>query len=313
MEVVEVDHIEYAKVITTAYQIFGSSSFSYINKDKCESVHYLLFKEGKYRVGIVGGIRDGFFCSPFSSPFGGFVFLHDDIKINYIDGAIELLEHWAIAKGFIGLKITLPPGFYNESFNSKQINSLYRNNFVIEKVDLNYAYHLHKFSENYVETIWYNAKKNLKIALSNNFSFRLCEVENDKQAAYNVIQQNREARGFPLRMTWQQVQLSTSIIPSDFFLTENSQGIPVAAAIVFHVAKGIVQVIYWGDLPEYANQKTMNFLSYKVFEYYKQQNLQVVDIGPSTENSIPNYGLCEFKESIGCSIAPKFSFSKKIG
>ena len=35
-------------------------------------------------------------------------------------------------------------------------------------------------------------------------------------------------------------------------------------------------------------------------------------IGPSTESSIPNYGLCEFKESIGCEINQKFTFSKEI-
>ena len=41
-------------------------------------------------------------------------------------------------------------------------------------------------------------------------------------------------------------------------------------------------------------------------------NFKNVDIGPSTENSEPNYGLCEFKEGIGCKIVPKYTFSKEI-
>jgi lipid II:glycine glycyltransferase (peptidoglycan interpeptide bridge formation enzyme) len=73
-----------------------------------------------------------------------------------------------------------------------------------------------------------------------------------------------------------------------------------------------VQVIYWGDIPEFSKYKTMNFLSFNIFEHYKKSGLKIVDIGPSTENSIPNYGLCEFKESIGCSIAAKVTFSNLL-
>jgi len=40
--------------------------------------------------------------------------------------------------------------------------------------------------------------------------------------------------------------------------------------------------------------------------------MRYIDIGPSTENSIPNYGLCEFKESIGCDISPKYTFYKYL-
>jgi hypothetical protein len=41
-----------------------------------------------------------------------------------------------------------------------------------------------------------------------------------------------------------------------------------------------------------------------------KKGMKFVDIGPSTENSIPNYGLCEFKESIGCTVVNKYSFKK---
>jgi len=312
MEIVEAGFKEYSNIIAAPYHIFGTGAFNQVNEDKAESVHYLLFKEGKYRLGIIGGIRNNILLSPFSAPFGGFSFLQQDTRISYIDEAARLLTEWATAKGIRAIKITLPPTIYQESFLSKQINSLYRNGFVIEKVDLNYAYHLHHFDKNYAASTWYNARKNLKIALTNNFSFRLCETVEEKETAYTIIKQNREARDFPLRMSWQQVQLSCTVIPADFFLVDNDEGTPVAAAIVFHMSKGIAQVVYWGDLAAWAHLKTMNFLSFKVFEYYKEQQLDVIDIGPSTENSVPNYGLCEFKESIGCGISCKFSFSKSI-
>ena len=312
MEIVEAGYREYSTIIAEPYHIFGSAAFNHINEDKAESVHYLLFKEGKYRLGMIGGIRNNIFISPFSAPFGGFSFIQEDVRISYIDEAIQLLNEWVKKKGVKEIKITLPPTIYHESFLSKQINSLYRNGFMIEKTDLNYAYCLQQFDQNYAASIWYNARKNLKIALANNFSFRLGETADEKQTAYNIIKQNREARGFPLRMTWEQVQLSVSVIPADFFLVSNRDLLPVAAAVVFHLKPGVVQVIYWGDLPEHAHLKTMNFLSFKIFEYYHKLKLDIIDIGPSTENSIPNYGLCEFKESIGCGISCKFSFTKLV-
>ena len=65
-------------------------------------------------------------------------------------------------------------------------------------------------------------------------------------------------------------------------------------------------------MPKSNADRTMNFLSYKVLEYYKNTNIKYVDIGPSTEDSLPNYGLCEFKESIGCFIMPKFTMKYEI-
>jgi acetyltransferase-like isoleucine patch superfamily enzyme/RimJ/RimL family protein N-acetyltransferase len=52
----------------------------------------------------------------------------------------------------------------------------------------------------------------------------------------------------------------------------------------------------------------MNFLAYKIFEYYSDLNYKFIDLGPSSENSVPNIGLCDFKESIGCDVTLKKKF-----
>ena len=56
----------------------------------------------------------------------------------------------------------------------------------------------------------------------------------------------------------------------------------------------------------------MNFLAFKIFEYYNHKRKKIIDLGPSSEDSVPNYGLSEFKESIGGSMDNKFTFSKKV-
>ena len=69
-------------------------------------------------------------------------------------------------------------------------------------------------------------------------------------------------------------------------------------------------MIYWGDIDGYSEERPMNLLAENVYEFYQQKGIQVLDIGPSTENGVPNYGLCDFKESIGVSVLIKVYFKK---
>lgn len=312
MEIQELDSTKFENIFPSPYFVYGRSDFSLLNKQKVEKLLFFAFKESKYRLGLTVGLRDTALFTPFSAPFGGFIFLKDNIKINYIDDALSKLCDWAIEEGYNSLHLTLPPLIYDQSFIAKQINALYRAGFIISKIDLNYHFNLNKFDDNYLFSIEYNARKNLKTAFENNLMFKECKFEDERQLAYNIIKDNREARGFPLSMTWEQVNETIKLVKSDFFLVTNDDNINIASAIVFYIAKNMVQVVYWGDIPEYSHLRTMNFLSFKMFEYYKKTDIKIVDIGPSTENSIPNFGLCEFKESLGCDIQPKITFLKKL-
>ncbi len=312
MEIIEVSALEYGQVFSNPYHIFASASFNELNQSKCNAVHYLIFKDTKYRLGIIGGINENSFNSPFSAPFGGFLALRDDIRLQYIDKAIDLLVAWAKHKAYNSINLSLPPALYNKNFITKQINSLYRSGFEISKLDLNYSFCLKYFDNDYENFLWYNAKKNLRISLTKNLSFSICNTVEEKRQAYEIIQENRELKGFLLRMTWKQIEDTTSIVPADFFFVSDENKRRIASAIIFHINADVVQVIYWGDLPDFSENKTMNFLSYKVFEYYKLKGKFITDIGPSSENSIPNFGLCEFKESIGCEISTKHTLIKQI-
>ena len=85
MEIIEVSSATFGNIIPEPFYTFGKAGFASLNSSKAESVHYLLFKEGKYRLGLIGGVRERIFYSPFSAPFGGFVYLNKEIKIPFID------------------------------------------------------------------------------------------------------------------------------------------------------------------------------------------------------------------------------------
>ena len=310
MEILDITPSLYSTIIANPTQTFNSSAFSNLNASKCDKIHYLVFKDSKYRIGITLGVRNNILISPFSASFGGFEAAHSDVKLYQIDEAISKLVEWAKENNYEGIKLISPPSFYNPNFAAKITNCLYRAGFETKNIELNYHFEISNLNENYLTSIWYNARKNLKKALSFPFDFIKLDNEEGKRA-YDVIAINRSERGFPLRLSYEQLKETESVIPIDYFLVEDEKN-PIAAAIVYHLSYKVVRVVYWGDLPEFSEYKSMNFLSYKIFEYYQSTGIPYIDIGHSTVDSVPNNGLCEFKESIGCSLGLLYEYYKKL-
>ncbi len=285
--------------------VFNSVGFSTLNEDKCDELRCLEFKDHKPRMGITLGLRGSLLCSPFSAPFGGFVFANPDTPLEMVDKAVKSLIRYADLHR-LSLRITLPPAFYHPQLINKQIFCLTANGFRQIYNDVNFHFDLTSF-EDYTTILWRNARKNLQRARREPFVFKKAQSQEEIIAAYNTIQQNRKAKGYPLKMSLQQVLDTINVIPADFF-NLSINGANVAAAQVFHVADGIVQVIYWGDAPGFENYRPMNYLAAKVVEYYKKAGIRIVDVGPSSQFGVPSIGLCNFKESIGCKVESKFTF-----
>lgn len=306
MKIVEVEAREYGEIFAKPAHVYNSVEFAQLNSHKAERLHHLVFDDGGARLGIILGERaDGVMYSPFSAPFGGFT-ANRPQQFEYFDMAVELLKEYGAGRDK-RIVITLPPDLYDRRQIPLAVNALCRH-AETRFVDVNYHFDLTDF-EHYIQNIERSAKKNLNRALKENLIFNKVERGDTggKARAYGVIRRNREEQGYPLRMTCDDVMRTTEVIPADFFLLSH-EGRDVAAAQVFHVAKDICQVIYWGDLREYSSMRPMNLLAYRVFEHYRNQGLSILDIGPSTEDGVPNYGLCSFKKSIGCMASNKFSF-----
>jgi hypothetical protein len=310
MEISEVTYDIYRTIINTPSHAFNSAEFNNLNSLKIEKLYYLIFKDTKYRLGIILGVRNKVLISPFSASFGGFESVNNEIKLYQIDTAIEVLILWSKQNKFDGINLVCPPSFYDSNFYTKVSNCLFRAGFETINTEINYHFESSNLNENYLSSIWHNARKNLKKSLSYSLVIRKVEPSEEIEV-YNIIAQNRKERGFPLRLSFEQIKEIESIIPIDYFLV-NDINQSVAAAIVFHLSSKVVRVVYWGDLPKFSEYKTMNFLSYKIFKYYKDIGISFVDIGHSTVDSIPNHGLCEFKESIGCSLGLLKNYYKKI-
>lgn len=307
MNITKLTSSEYSELFSSPNHIFNSVSFTQLNARKCEKIHRLAFSDSKARMGITLGQRENVLYSPFSAPFGGFDYRKDESILKIEEAINALIQYGKDSNKTI--KITFPPLFYNESLLSKTIATLINQHAQIEFTEINYHFDLSTFPH-FNSLIDRGARKNLNNAMKQGFVFEKIDNENisDIERAYNVIKANRESHGYPLRMSLSDVLETIKIIPAEFFIVKLNN-VDVAAAQIFHIKKGIAQVIYWGDTPGYGASRPMNFLSYKLFEYYYNCGLRILDIGPSTESGKPNYGLCDFKENIGCTATLRYTFS----
>ncbi len=308
MELNIINAEEYNRICREYQYFYNSMFFHQLNEEKTDKVVFLSFGNKKKKLALAAGIRKRELLVPYSAPFGIFEKIQKHIGIEEIESTLELLEEYGKENNIFSITFRLPPAFYDESFISKCQNSMLRVGYQIVSYDLNYQIFM-KNMEKYEKSLWSTARQNLKIAMKQEYWFLHCETIDEKMRAYNVIAKNRKRKGYPLRMTCEQVMETIQLVEHDFFLLCDKE-IDVASAIIYKVNKHVYQLIYWGDIDGYESNKPMNYLAYKIYEFYLKMGIEVLDIGPATEDGMPNYGLCSFKESIGCDVSCKVTYRK---
>lgn len=307
MEIIRISAEEYTQNVKETFFYF-TSSFLEMNSYKIDELFYLIGRDKKNRFAFALGLKDHWLLAPYSAPFSSVIPLRKNVTIEQYWLFFNALKSYAKELGVVGIKIYLPADIYDTQNNVKITNALLGNGFSISYQDINYTFNLSKLNlSSYEDILHHNARKSLRIALNSDLKFEMCDSTDSKKQAYEIIKINRESRGFPLRMSLEQVMSTIKLVDHRFFLVKHLDS-DIAAAIVFHVTKDIAQVIYWGNIPDVSELKPINFLSYSLIKYYKDINYRYLDIGISTEEGIPNYGLCNFKDSIGCEVSNKIKF-----
>lgn len=313
MKILEIERSEYEKRLKNVPCGYMKSEFCEYNKKKIDGIKYLLFcEEDKERFVAVFGCKDRELLLPFSAPFSTIGGIKKETKIEHYKEALEALKSYTYEAGYKTVEMTFPPLFYDERDISYWLNACHLAGAKIKKIDLNYAIELEAVEKKgYSDLLSHNAKKNLRIAKEKGNSFSICQTEDEFYTAYDIIRQNREAKGYPLRMKYEQVRWTKDLLNGKFFIVRNG-GKDLASAIVFEPVPKVAQVIYWGDVPYVSEYKSINYLAEQLVMFYLEQGFRFLDIGPSTEQGVPNYGLCDFKESIGCQVTAKITMRFEI-
>lgn len=255
------------------------------------------------------GSREDVLKVPYSSPFA-LIHLKENFKISDACLFVEGIKKFANEKKFRKVCFTLPPEIYGDELVNTLSASFFSQGFKVKSIEINNYFDLTKYIdlETHLKQSPHKVRKNYKRALKNELKFEQIEIQ-DFEIAYDVIRINREQMGYPLKISIQQMQdliNMDSLMVRSFVVRKDEK--PVAAALIFDVTEQTSQVVYWGDIPEYRNERPMDLLTLQIFNVYKKLGKKYLDIGPSSEDGVINTGLADFKKSIGCNTNTKAVF-----
>jgi len=306
---IEVSAQDYKQHFCSDPHPFISEQFLELNKWKVDKLVRLVPDSGKISLGLVAGIKNKMLLAPFSAPFGGFHYRNEHIYISEIEQFLYNLQGYAKTEGINRIFLSLPPLIYQKSFNSKAVNTLIRLGFEMLTPDITCWVDLSHYDYRFSYKM---CRINYNIAERNNLTFNILSNLEHKFNAYQIICENRTQNSRTMNMTFDEIMKTNKLWPIDFFGINNSDGIMVASAIFYQFTKKVVYGVFWGDNTIGRTLKSMDFLSYNLWNYYKTLGYAFIDISTSTVSGIPNETLLRFKEIHECSSSLRFNFSFRV-
>ncbi|MNB82058.1 hypothetical protein D3C81_208690 [compost metagenome] len=221
---------------------------------------------------------------------------------------IEQICHYLIkeygAEKFIW---RLPPLYYDARNTNKWLNALLRLGWTISRHDLNF--HLMTGDGKTFRSGLGKSKRNELNRLARNpVHFRIAESIDEISHIYHVISENHVAQGYPMTMSLSALLALHEVAKDDVIfccLIRNEQ--LLAGAILLRLDEDSLYIFNWGENPANRCETPVTRLAEALYEYAQTQHYQFLDIGISTEDSVPNQGLVNFKSNIGCDITQKYT------
>ncbi len=285
-----------------------SDGFLQLVEHKTDKLVRLVEDSGMITFGLIAGVKDNKLSSPFSAPFGGFHFVHEDVFYSEIYHFLQHLNEYALDLHLDEMSFILPPNIYHSSINAKCVNAFLRQNYTMAIPDIVNWINLKKFEGNWIRK---RIQESHKSALKHNLSFSYVNEIKQMKEAYEVIVNNRTMLGNPIYLSFQDLMDVNQLFPVDFFLVKDSNGENIGAAIFYRGHEKIVQGIYWGDIIPRTVTGTMDFLVLNLFLHYKEMGFDFIDLALSSKFGIPNEGLIRFKETHQCVSSLRYTFSWK--
>jgi hypothetical protein len=273
--------------------LYSSRRFNFFNSDKCDYI-YTHFDS---KLSMFFGVKGKKLIAPFSAPFSFPRYVTEFIKYSHIYNFFKSLKEKVDTSEVDQIKITVPPTFYNETIVSKISHSLGAMGFELAFKDLNSHVILNSVDK---ENLPSKARSKMRMSAKYENEIIHASTLEDKERAYNIIKENREMKGYPLRLSWEQVSATISDVAKAEFFIAITNGTDSAAAMIFEIDEKVAQVVYWGANHSGEKSHVMYYLPFQVMEYYQSKGFKYLDIGPSSEEGVISTSLNDYKQMIGC-------------
>jgi len=241
------------------------------------------------------------------SPFGSFVINSGSGRSN-LNSLLEKIEAWSRATGIANLMIRSFPEIYEPVQSALIKETLIGAGFSIKYEDITQVIRVAERSMD-LNT---HKKRRLRQAESLDFSFREIPL-NYLEEAYSLIVESRVSKGYPVTMTFEDLEAIFKLFPNDYLLfgvfDKNKL---IAASACIKVNDKILYCFYIGDALAFRPHSPITLLINGIYRYCQERHYKILDLGISTDKGVLNKGLYAFKKTFGSFDSFKLTFLKQL-
>lgn len=242
------------------------------------------------------------------SPFGGFdLAAGDDDRRGAIRYLLIDIDQYALEHNIARVEIRCHPDIYDVEGAALVSEELVRAGYRELYHDIAQSVVVEKSSPD-LNT---HRRRRLRKCIEAGFIFKQLSVVNDLPAAYQLIEESRKSKGYPVTMTLPALLKMHKLFPHDYLLFGvHDHDQLIACCLAIRVLPSILYCFYIGDSLSYRKFSPVTLLITGVYEYCLEHHVELMDLGISTNRGIINKGLYAFKKSLGAQSVMKRTFEK---
>ena len=241
------------------------------------------------------------------SPFGSFV-INKDISPADIKNLLVEIESWSRNHNVTNIVIRGFPELYQRHHHTLIDIALTEAGFTIRFNDTS---QIIPVSAGHMQTNTHK-KRRLRKGASIGFTVELAPIELLHES-YQLIVESRANKGYPVTMTFQDLQRMFVLFPKAYLLfVVFDQKRIIATSVSIVVNSEILYCFYIGDDLAYRAYSPVTTLVNGIYEYCQKNGLKLLDLGISTNKGVLNKGLYNFKKTFGAVDSRKLTYLKQL-
>lgn len=271
---------------------------------------YLIDKKRRSAVaGIHFHVSEGCARSPLKAPFGSVEFstpIHPPALFEFLGW----MERSLAKKGVREIFIKNAPRAYSPGNSSLVEPFLINLGYTVSDAEVSAVIPVD--DRLFSERIRNSERLRLRQAQNAGFEFRVLPTEK-LQYVYSFISRRHQDKGYAVSISGQDLEKACSRYPDRYiFFDLHKNGETVAAAVSIRINRNILSNFMTNHEPVYNHMSPSVLLMNGIYEYCKENEATLLDLGTSALNGQPNFSLLDFKLHIGGEPSAKLSFYKKI-
>jgi hypothetical protein len=289
--------------------LFNSNEHRLLQSNGDWLSYYII--NGKKKIAVAGIhflVSNGLASSPYRSPFGS-IDASPDLNPSVLFLFLQFIESDLLKSDVKSIVIKNPPTLYNPELQSLLQVFLSNLGYQITTAEPGAILMVDRSGDD-LSANW--ERRKIKQAHDKGLELRHEKIP-ELKAVYDFIHSCRVQKGYPSSMTFDDLQRTVSTFPDRFLLSGvYLKDVMVAASVCVRCNQHVLYHFYSDHNTSDKSTNPTVFLIRSLYQHCLETGIRLFDLGTSSLDGIPNFGLLNFKMGLGASPTTKFTFQKHL-